>query len=980
VIRRKRNIIEMAVATAIFGACAAAAMPAAHAAQATGDNSSQSASPSADQSSNQDVKPSKKVANENLLQPVVISGFVSSLQNSIAIMKNSDSIVEAVSAEEIGKLPGSSIADSLGRLPGVTMQEVNGRPQDISCHGMGPDFVTTTFNGALETSTGNNRGVEFDVYPASWFKTIEVKMTPEASLFNQGMSCTVDMQTIEPLDEKSREFTVNGTYSFMSPSTVMPGPGVSNQGHDVNFIYTDQFFDHTVGVNFGADLYRLPANLEYQGPWGYPTENGNLIVGGSKNYNWSDTLNRDAYLATFEFRPSSAYTSTVDLTYSDTKEPEQAKGAELPLFVYGSADLTSANAVNGFDQSGTFTNVWPVIRNDYNNYSNYQYNALWRNHFKFSDSWTGDFDANYNRAERTDIFLESYSGFGYDGPANASTVPQLTGSFSEEPDGQLYVTSPENLTGAVLTDPQGWGSGANLAQAGFINTPHTEDYLANATASATHFFNGGPISSVNFGADHTVRRKDFTIQQDFLVLPGGPNGCLLLSCGATKSAPIPASAIEGTTDALGWMGLGPEVLYNPFALIASGQLVEYPTFMSSLPIPPNWVVNEADTDGFVEFNIDTTLGDNVGLRGNFGVQIAHTSQDSAGARPAAGAATGGSKPVTLIPQFGGTTYTRVLPSLNLVFSFPGDNDARFSVARTMARPLMENLNDSQVVSGNLTQLGGTNPSLGYFSASGGNPQLLPYMSTNYNVSLEHYFKGTMTGVDCSGSLKRTQMCSNGTGYVQLSSYFLKLTDYVNPSLGVETNFSQYVNAYLTPTQVAQLGTTYGFSAIPENNGTGHIEGLQLATNLPLGDLTHYLSDFGVLADANRNLSHVIYGDSTTPTTIEGLSKWVEHYTLYFQHGGLEARVSDTRRTSFLGQAFGISASEVYDYFRSTDVVDAQLSYTFSSGKLNGLTLLATGTNLGGNGEAAYQNGDPRQVISFERLNRLYSVGFSYTLQ
>lgn len=974
-IRRKRNILEMAVATAIFGACAAVAVPASRAAQATGDSSSQSSS----QSSDQDVQQSKKVANEDLLQPVVVTGFVSSLQNSIAIQKNSDSIVEAVSAEEIGKLPGSSIADALGRLPGVTMQEVNGRPQDITCHGLGPDFVTATFNGALETSTGNNRGVQFDVYPTSWFKQIEVKMTPEASLFNQGMACTVDLQTIQPLDEKGRELTVNANYSWIAPATLMPGPGVSNKGHDVNFIYTDQFFDRTVGVNFGVDLYRLPTHIEYQGPWGYPTEGGNPIVGGSKNYNFSDLLNRDAYLATFQFRPSGAYSSTLDLTYSESKEPEQAKGAELPLFVYGSADLTSVNTVNGFDQSGTFSNVYPVIRNDYNNSSNYQYNALWRNHFKLSSSWTADLDANYNRSERTDYELESYSGFGYDGPANSSTVPQLTGNFNENGNGELWVTSPDSLTNAVLTDPQGWGAGANVAQAGFINQPHTEDYLASAKLSAAHFFSGGPISSVDFGVDHTARQKTFHVAQNFLVLSGGPNGCVLLSCGAVRSAPIPASAIEGTTDALGYMGLGPEVLYDPFALIASGELIEVPTFMSSLPIPPNWLVKEGDTDGYVEFKIDTSLGNSVGLRGNFGVQIAHTSQDSAGARPAAGASTGGSTPTVLIPQFGGTHYTRVLPSMNLVFSFPGDNDARFAVARTMARPRMDNLNDSQVVSGNITQLGGTNPSLGYFSAQGGNPQLLPYMSTNYNLSLEHYFKG-VTGVDCTGSLKGSEMCLNSTGYVQFATYYLKLTDYVNPSLGTETNFAPFVSSYLTPAQAASLGTTYGFSAIPQNNGVGHIEGLQLATNLPLGDLTHYLNDFGVLASANRTLSHVVYGDDPTPTTIEGLSKWVEQYTLYFQHGGLQARVSDSVRTSFLGQAYGISASDIEDYFKGYSTIDAQVSYTWSSGVLNGLTLVATGTNLGNAGYGAYQNGDPRQVIQWERFDRLYSVGFSYTLQ
>src|SRR6185437_4731183 len=857
VIRRKRNILEMAVATALFGACAAGAMPVSHAAQAT-STADANGTPATAQTSEPDQNGTKQVANENKLQEVVISGFVSSLQNSLAIQKNSDEIVEAVSAEEIGKLPGTSIADALGRLPGVAMQEVNGRPQDISCHGLGPDFVSVLFNGTLEASTGNNRGVQLDVFPTSWFKQLVVHMTPHAGLFGQGMACTVDLQTIKPLDEKGREATVNASYAWLSPSELMPGPGVNNKGHDVNAIYTNQFFDRTFGVSFGVDQNVWPAHITHQAPWGYPTVNNNLIVGGSKNYNFSDLMKRNGYLATFEFRPSSAYTSTLDLTYSETNETEQAKGAEFPLFSWGSATLTSANTVAGFDQSGTFSNVYPVIRNDYDKYQDYAYNALWRNHFKFADDWTANFDASYNRAEREDFQLESYSGFGYNGPGSNGAVPQMTGSFSESSNGELLLNSPDSLANnIVLTDPQGWGSGSNLAQAGFINQPHTEDYLANVKLTAAHFFEHGPISSVEFGVDRTNRQKSFHIAQDFLVLPGGPGGCLLLSCGATKSAPIPAGALEPTTSALGFMGLGPEVMYNPLALIASGTLVEYPTFMSSLPIPPKWKVKEADTDGYLQFNIDTNLGSDVGLRGDVGVQIAHTSQDSSGARPAPGASTGGSVATALIPQFGGTSYTRVLPSLNLVFSFPGDNDARLGIARTMARPRMDQLNDSQVIGGNITNLASSDVTQSYFSATGGNPQLLPYMATNYNLSLEHYFKG-LTGLNCTGNLKNTSLCLNSMGYFQAAAYYLKLTDYVNPSEGVVANFAPFVSSYLDPLQQSQLGTSYGVATQPENNGAGHLEGLQVATNLPLGYVTHVLEDFGVLASANRNLSRVTY--------------------------------------------------------------------------------------------------------------------------
>ena len=152
----------------------------------------------------------------------------------------------------------------------------------------------------------------------------------------------------------------------------------------------------------------------------------------------------------------------------------------------------------------------------------------------------------------------------------------------------------------MLTDPQGWGSGSNLVQAGFINEPHTEDHIGRLKLSATRYFESGPFSGLEFGADYEHRRKDYVINQDFLVLGGGPS--LLLNGGATQTAPIPASALEGTGDPLGFMGIGPEPLYNPFALIESGTLVEYPTALSSISVPPDWVVFENDTTPYVQLD------------------------------------------------------------------------------------------------------------------------------------------------------------------------------------------------------------------------------------------------------------------------------------------------------------------------------------------------------------------------------------------
>jgi iron complex outermembrane recepter protein len=985
VTRRKRNILEMAVATAIFGACAAGAVPASRAAQATstGDNGSRATSQTADQHGK---KAKKQVANANLLKPVVINGFVSSLQNSIVIQKNADSIVEAVSAEQIGQLPGSSIANALGRLPGIATQMVNGRPQLISINGFGPDFVGVLLNGNEQVSTSNNRNVQLDQYPSSWSKVDKVYFTPRADLIGQGLAGTVDMQTYRPLAEKSRVLSLNANYQWLTPSQVMPGPGVDNKGYDVTGMYVDQFLDHTLGVTLSADLNTSPAHVQYQAPWGYATDaNGNHVVGGSKNYNISDLWKRNAFLATIEYRPSSAYTSTLDMTYEDFNETQQLKGMEFPLAYGSGVTLTPGNVSDGFDQSGTYNNVYPVIRNDYDHYQARVFNVNWQNDFKFSRSWTGQAVASFNRAERHDFFLESYSGFGYDGPGSNGAVPPTTVDFSEPSDGELWLTSPQDFAASsiMLTDPQGWGAGSNLVQQGFINAPRVADYLANLKLSTTHYFENGPISSMEIGADRGARHKEYNIDQAFLVLPGAPCGVVISStCAPTQAAPIPAGALEPTTAALGFMGIGPQVMYNPLALLASGAVVQYPTALSSVSVPPNWRVEENDTTGFLQFNIETTLGAAIGLRGNFGLQVAHTSQVSTGSRVAPGSSTGGSTATILIPTIGGTSYTRYLPSVNLVFSMPHDNDFRVSVARTMVRPRMDQMSASLDIGGNPTYLTSTNPNQSYFSGSGGNPKLLPYMATGYHASLEHYFKASNSGFHCNSEQQQTSaLCqSGGQGYVQLAGYYYSLSHYINPNAAVLYNFSAYVPAYLDSTEQAQLGTTMGTLSAPDNTGSGHIEGLQLAINVPLGDFTRWLNGLGVQASADRTLSSVYYPGNTQPVTLAGLSKWVNNYTLYYAIGGFQASVNDTFRTSFLGRVYGISATRVEEQIKGQSWISAQLSYEFDNGGLKGLTIFASGLNLGNQVQQTFQNNDPRQVVDWERFGREFMVGFNYTLR
>ena len=94
------------------------------------------------------------------LDVVTVTGIRGSIQNSLNAKKNATSIVEAISAEDIGKLPDLSIADSLARLPGVTAQRVRGRSQQISIRGLGPDFSLALSCASNCVCSGYTSGVQ----------------------------------------------------------------------------------------------------------------------------------------------------------------------------------------------------------------------------------------------------------------------------------------------------------------------------------------------------------------------------------------------------------------------------------------------------------------------------------------------------------------------------------------------------------------------------------------------------------------------------------------------------------------------------------------------------------------------------------------------------------------------------------------------------------------------------------------------------
>jgi iron complex outermembrane receptor protein len=151
-------------------------------------------------------------------------------------------------------------------------------------------------------------------------------------------------------------------------------------------------------------------------------------------------------------------------------------------------------------------------------------------------------------------------------------------------------------------------------------------------------------------------------------------------------------------------------------------------------------------------------------------------------------------------------------------------------------------------------------------------------------------------------------------------------------------------------------------------------------NLPFNLIAQPLDGFGMILTGNRTNSSLVFAGNSNPITVPGLSKWVANGTIYYQHGGFEARVSDSYRSSFLGEVSGISASRIEQTIKGGSSYDAQVSYSFDSGALKGLTLIAQGSNLSNKTFITYQNNDPRQVQTWERYGRRFDIGVSYKFQ
>lgn len=881
------------------------------------------------------------------LDTVVVTGIRKGIEDAISVKKNKDSIVESISAEDIGKLPDASVAESIARLPGVTAQRTAGRAQQISIRGMAPDFSTALLNGREQVTTGDSRGVEFDQFPSELLSGVDIYKTPDGALVGQGLSGTVDLKTVRPLSFGKRAIYAN--YRTQKTGEGLPA-GQQGDGDRMSAAYVDQFFDRTLGVALGWARFTEDgaATNRFEG-WGTQpgTFNGVTATAPAGFNSWRDQTvqTRTGTMGVLQFKPNKSFETSLDLFFSEFEKDKSAKGFQIPLINnYNCCNyspdagraMTAGTQTGGYWSAGTMSNARAVVRNDSESTNDELRSIGWNTKFK-TGSWTLEADVSTSNAKRTGGILETTAGQ----PGNATGLGTIswTGFDGNNPGSATY-TLTQNYSDpnvARLTDVMGWGGGVNLPQAGYSKLPFVEDDLKAVRLGGRYDFGDDFFfNSVDFGVNNTQREKTRAYVEGRLVIANStdPYASVAMPSGGT----VTVSGI-------------PIATWDPRGSVGSVYTVAAKRVRDI--VNKDWRVNEDVTTAFLKGNLDTQwLG--LPVRGNVGLQLVRTEQGSDAFNVDGSACPGdvcGTRPNSV-----DTSFNDVLPSANLVVDLGNDQVLRLGLARVMARPTLNDMRASlgfsvQTVNG-VTELRGDS----------GNPELKPFRANALDIAYEKYW--------------------GNKAYVSAAAFHKDLRTYILRK-DVRFDFAPFVT---TSTPLPPTGATVGTLNLPVNGSGGTIRGIELAASLPLEMLWKPLSGFGLVA-TYANTSSSLNLDSTGFSTADvqtgtiplpGLSKRISSLQVYYERSGFQIRVAQRKRSDFVGEVSDFTGDRRLTYIKGETILDAQLGYEFQSGWFKGLSVLLQGYNLGNEPFVRYRN-TPSNEIENTKYGKTYLLGVNYKL-
>jgi TonB-dependent receptor len=896
-------------------------------------------------------------------EEIVVTGFRASLTSSTNAKRDATAFTDSVFAEDIGQMPDLNIAESLNRIPGITVsREVNGEGLNIAIRGLNTNFTKTVLNGnqiavassGSADSQGVNRELDLDVFPSELFTRLDVSKSPSANLLEGGVAGIVNMRSARPFDFENTQFTysIQENYGSQSESWSPRAAFLASGRWDTGIGEFGVLFGYAGVRNNSTTLgYETigmtNANLTYrQCGVAPPVGTGIDTPAASCNLTGGNGFQIAAPSGTVPVVPASGASAgltpgaTVDAAFLLANNPgltidqignaliprlgrpayfdgDRDRDAALVSLQYSPnpsmefyLDIMGAQATRSFNRidlmmevrsfnsmipinmqvdennvvtSGTFVNERLFLEARPYNEDLEFINVNPGGHFEFGENVQVDLQANVSRS----VFFRSQ-------PTVGLALTGVNVDFTNDGGDQPTFDYAQNAN-----DPNaGWS--------------WVRAFLQNEKrVTATR----GLHLDTLFGDTHNNIRVGFAWDQIERTITGLQNtrAWQNFTCGGGQPVTVdggcngaPGSAIE-TSEIGQYLTPGPAGFVTPlydqiFAATNYQQFFDTATFTNGAATGANsGGVDESTLGAYIEANGEAEILDR-SLRFNLGTRYINTDQTITGPQTIAGAFAGF--------QSLDSNYSEYLPSFNAVYELTDDINLRMAASRTLTR---QNPN-AMLPNTTFSDPGAQN-------ANQGNPNLTPFLSTNYDFGGEWYTGG-------EGFIGVALFNKTLTGFTQTGTNTIPFLDLGIPFDTLSQPQRDAINGRGGPT-VATVTVSQQVNA----GGALNIRGYELTWVQPLDVI---LDGLGFTANYTRiNQSG---SGSGAPAIATNVSPVTYSVTGYYENFGFSGRVSYTwndaqQQTSSPQDNFGGTATQPQAGHRFTDArgqLDAAFRYTIEA--------------------------------------------------
>lgn len=818
---------------------------------------------------------------------IVVTGtYARSLAAATEAKRQAAYGVDSINSTDIGKFPTQNVAEALQLVTGVAITRPRGEGLYVSVRGLGPQFQNTLLNGRpvaindlIENGGANGRQFRFEMLPAEFVSQIDVVKTPTPDMTEGALGGNIDVHTFRPLDVGTKTtLNLRGTYTDMTDKVKPNVTGLTSFRND----------DGTFGLLAGAQYWSKEVRNDrwYNTGWNIAPVFASTLGAGfytpTRTRPTVETEERKRYsgLISAQWRPSDELETTLDVLATrldvaydefglDIYPDDTSVAGHRPVLVPGSVKLDGNTVVAATINDVRFmgTREYSLNRHDLLTIGLKQ---SWR-----PDGWDISGNTNWSYAHS---FHPSYD------VGTVRSRIQFFAPLTYDASGG-YKVIPTFTTPVDPTDP------ANFVLYPFNIAPkNSKDWDWYSRVDAAREI-GGFVSRIAVGGEYHWRKRDYR-RRDFTVNPGqiplntfAPDGYEQLPYDDfLKDVPgnAPRTWIVPITDVF-YDKLFTDAVAN--APLGAGDL------------RASYSVREKTASGYVRADYAFPLG-TVDVTGNIGVRYVHTDQVASGTLTIGTAPTPASFP---------KTFSNWLPSFNLRAELTPTLIGRLAASRVLTRP-------------NVTQ---SSPQISVSTdtatASGGNPDLVPFLATQFDGSLEWYFsrKGSLTGALFYKAMD---------DYITAQNIFVEI-----PGRG----------QILLSTQV--------------NGGDAKVYGAEAAYNQVFTFLPKPFDGLGFQASYTHTSVQADYtaGARSIQDQLIGLSKNSFNLVGFYDYGPVSARLSYVWRDKYLSGTG--STTQTPSYIDAFGSLDGNLSF-----RLNADTMLSLeGINIAGARQYSYNDDELR---------------------